>query len=180
MSIPEKELSGFQTDVRRRTNLSTTTNALKSTAEGPNEGMSMSSHDFLRTVEDEMNRIVDRDVETLVEGMEEIIDLSMVGPVDKLRSLQDSLAIELRSETLVRSCTSLLSLSHSMKMMWLLGDEAHSRNIRDRKVLELTNEIEDIKAEVAGLMNMMKSESKLIPDSPISDHQMDFTMKSSE
>lgn len=82
MSIPEKELSGFQTDVRRRTNLSTTTNALKSTAEGPNEGMSMSSHDFLRTVEDEMNRIVDRDVETLVEGMEEIIDLTMVSHFD--------------------------------------------------------------------------------------------------
>lgn len=78
MSIPEKELLGFQTDVRRRTNLSTTTNALRSMAEGPNEGMSMSSQDFLKTVEDEMNRIVDRDVETLVEGMEEIVDLSMV------------------------------------------------------------------------------------------------------
>lgn len=38
----------------------------------------MSSQDFLKTVEDEMNRIVDRDVETLVEGMEEIVDLSMV------------------------------------------------------------------------------------------------------
>ncbi|KAG0149313.1 hypothetical protein CROQUDRAFT_342308 [Cronartium quercuum f. sp. fusiforme G11] len=164
MSIPEKEASGFQTDVRRRTNLSTTTNALRSMAEGPNEGMSMSSHDFLRSVEDEMNRIVDRDVETLVEGMEEIIDLSVVGAPDKLRSLQDSLAIELRAETLVRSCTSLLSLSHSMKMMWLLGDEAHFRKIRDEKVLELTREIKSLKAEVADLMESLKSDANVVLD----------------
>lgn len=89
-----------------------------------------------------------------------------VGSIDKLRSLQDSLAIELRTETLVRSCTSLLSLSHSMKMMWLLGDEVHLRKIRDQKVTGLTREIEDLKAQASDLMEVLRSDGNLFSVPP--------------
>jgi hypothetical protein len=82
MFVPEKEAASgslFQTDVRRRTNLSTATNALRSAAaETHDDFLGSSSEKRLAEMEDELNRIVDRDVETLVEGMEEIIDLSSV------------------------------------------------------------------------------------------------------
>jgi len=82
MFVPEKDAGSsslFQTDVRRRTNLSTATNALRSAAvEAQNDSLGLSSEERLAEIEDEMNRIVDRDVETLVEGMEEIVDLSSV------------------------------------------------------------------------------------------------------
>ena len=70
--MPVKEASSsslFQTDVRRRTNLSTATNALRSAAvEAQNDSLGLSSEERLAEMEDELNRIVDRDVETLVEG----------------------------------------------------------------------------------------------------------------
>ncbi|KAA1083716.1 hypothetical protein PGT21_004994 [Puccinia graminis f. sp. tritici] len=175
MFVPEKEASNsslFQTDVRRRTNLSTATNALRSAAvEAQNDSLGLSSEERLSEMEDELNRIVDRDVETLVEGMEEIIDLSSVGSVDKLRALQDSLAIELRTETLVRSCTSLMALSHSMKMLWLLGDEANGRRIQDARIRSLNAEIVKLKSRAAQLIE----ELKVSPSAESSsDHQMNL------
>ncbi|KAI8447097.1 hypothetical protein BY996DRAFT_7743276 [Phakopsora pachyrhizi] len=155
-SISEKDSNDFQTDVRRRTNLLTARNALQSAAEAPNEILELSSAEYLRHTEDEINRIIDRDVETLVEGMEEIIDLSVVKSVDKLRSLQDSLAIELRTETLIRSCTSLMSLSHSMKMMWLLGDESHSGKVQELRFRELDEEINRLKLKATSLIEQLK------------------------
>ncbi|KAH9457732.1 hypothetical protein MJO28_004801 [Puccinia striiformis f. sp. tritici] len=160
MFMPVKEASSsslFQTDVRRRTNLSTATNALRSAAvEAQNDSLGLSSEERLAEMEDELNRIVDRDVETLVEGMEEILELSSVGAVDKLRALQDSLAIELRTETLVRSCTSLMALSHSMKMLWLLGDEANGRKIQDAQTSSLNSEIVQLKSRAAQLIEELK------------------------
>ncbi|KNZ52568.1 uncharacterized protein VP01_3519g2 [Puccinia sorghi] len=163
MFVPEKDAGSsslFQTDVRRRTNLSTATNALRSAAvEAQNDSLGLSSEERLAEVEDEMNRIVDRDVETLVEGMEEIVDLSSVKSVDKLRALQDSLAIELRTETLVRSCTSLMALSHSMKMLWLMGDEAHGRRIQEARISSLNSEIAQLKSRAAELIEELKVSS---------------------
>ncbi|OAV94531.1 hypothetical protein PTTG_05749 [Puccinia triticina 1-1 BBBD Race 1] len=174
MFVPEKESTNsslFQTDVRRRTNLSTATNALRSAAvEAQNDSLGLSSEERLAEMEDELNRIVDRDVETLVEGMEEIIDLSSVGSVDKLRALQDSLAIELRTETLVRSCTSLMALSHSMKMLWLLGDEANRRRIQDARTSPLNSEISKLKSRAAQLIE----ELKVGPPADSSDHEMNL------
>lgn len=148
-----------------------TTNALRSAAvEAQNDSLGLSSEERLAGIEDELNRIVDRDVETLVEGMEEIIDLSAVGSIDKLRALQDSLAIELRTETLIRSCTSLMALSHSMKMLWLLGDEANGRRIQDARVKALSSEIDTLKSRAATLIEELKVKTK--PGS--SDHKMNL------
>ncbi|MBW0497358.1 hypothetical protein O181_037073 [Austropuccinia psidii MF-1] len=174
MLIPEKDNTSsssslFQTDVRRRTKLSTATNALRSAAvEAQTDSLGVSSDECLREMEDEANRIIDRDIETLVEGMEEIVDLSMVKSIDKLRALQDSLALELRTETLVRSCTSLMVLSHSMKMMWLLGDEAHGRLVRDRRLKALGAEIEILKSRAKDLMEDLKVEAPS-PSTPFTD-----------
>lgn len=175
MLIPEKDAGAssslFQTDVRRRTKLSTATNALRSAAvEARNDSLGLSSEERLAEMEDELNRIVDRDVETLVEGMEEIIDLSSCGSVDKLRALQDSMAIELRTETLIRSCTSLMALSHSMKMLWLLGDEENGRRILSARTESLNSEIDTLKARATKLIE----ELKVAPSTKSTDQPMNL------
>lgn len=68
---------------------------------------------------------------------------------DKTLAMQESLALSLRAETLIRAVTSLLSLTHSLKMMWLLGDEAYTREVRDRKRDEVRREVEEVKEKVA-------------------------------
>lgn len=62
--------------------------------------------------------------------------------------MQESLSLSLRTETLIRSITSLLSLTHSVKMLWLLGDEAYVKEVRDRKREEVRREVEEVKGKV--------------------------------
>lgn len=84
--LPDASSSGggaFQTDVRRRTALSTSANALRplgaaASASDTDEGAGVTSDEYLRAVEEEVNRSIDRDVETLVDGMGEIVALASV------------------------------------------------------------------------------------------------------
>lgn len=83
---PDAPTSGFQTDVRRRTALSTSSNALRPLGAAPPSdaddlGSSTTSDEYLRGVEEEVNRGIDREVETLIEGMEEILSLASVRPL---------------------------------------------------------------------------------------------------
>lgn len=70
--------------------------------------------------------------------------------------MQESLAISLRAETLTRAVTSLLGLTHSLKMMWILGDDAYSRRIRTAKGADVVEDIERIKAAVEQEVRRLK------------------------
>lgn len=74
--------SGFQTDVRRKAALVTADPGQSRGVGGGGaeeaELSGLTSSEYLRTAEEEVNRAVDREVETLVEAMEEIVGLAAV------------------------------------------------------------------------------------------------------
>jgi hypothetical protein len=54
---------------------------------------------------------------------------------------------------MVRAANSLLSITHSIKLLLLLSDEAQLAHRRDAELGELRKETQDAKAEVAELLD---------------------------
>lgn len=69
-----------QTDVRRRTVLPSTLNNLRNTAAS---GLDLTSDEYLDKQEEELNRVVDQNVEQLVEGMKDLVALARVSPTSR-------------------------------------------------------------------------------------------------
>jgi hypothetical protein len=65
-----------------------------------------------------------------------------------------------------------MALSHSMKMLWLLGDEANGRRIQESQISSLNSEIAQLKARAAQLIEELKMGNSTSPDP--SDHEMNL------
>ncbi|PPQ64574.1 hypothetical protein CVT26_001972 [Gymnopilus dilepis] len=111
------------------------------------------SAEYLDSIEEEWNKKVDMEVETLVDGMVDLVSLASIADKDKFRVAQESFQAESRAESMIRAANSLLSITHSMKLLLLLSDEAQIAHRRDAELKVIQEEKEDAKAKVATLLD---------------------------
>ncbi|GAA5870657.1 hypothetical protein JCM8547_005022 [Rhodosporidiobolus lusitaniae] len=145
-----------QTDVRQRgrTVLPSTLSNLRTNAHRADADLS--SDEYLDKVEEELNRRVDGDVEALVDGMRELVGLARIDPAHPPHpstSAHNALSSRLRTEQMLRSAHSLLSLAHTLKLLHLFGDQEAGVKVREGREKELREEIEGLKrraGELAG------------------------------
>ncbi|KAJ3844826.1 hypothetical protein F5878DRAFT_601019 [Lentinula raphanica] len=143
-------MSEPQTDVSRPSALPTAT-LLQRTF--PQAIIDQDSNQYLNDIEEEWNKKVDLEVETLVDGMVDLVGLASINDKDKFRIAQESFQAEARAESMVRAANTLLSITHSMKLLFLLSDEAQIAHRRDAELKVVHEEKENAKEQVATLLN---------------------------
>ncbi|KAJ3551561.1 hypothetical protein NM688_g4632 [Phlebia brevispora] len=111
------------------------------------------SEEYLESIEEQWNKKVDVEVETLVDGMVDLVSLASIGDKDKFRVAQEAFQAECRAESMIRAAHSLLSIIHSMKLLLLLSDETQIANRRDQEMSLVRREKEETKKKVAALLN---------------------------
>ncbi|KAG2362733.1 surfeit locus protein 5 subunit 22 of mediator complex-domain-containing protein [Suillus spraguei] len=120
------------------------------------------SDEYLDTIEEEWNKKLDAEVEILVDGMVDIVSLASIGDKDKFRIAQESFQAESRAESMVRAANSLLSITHSLKLLLLLSDEAQIAHRRDAELKHVQQEKNEARQKVAELLNgLMNSKDDL-------------------
>ncbi|KAG2123948.1 surfeit locus protein 5 subunit 22 of mediator complex-domain-containing protein [Suillus cothurnatus] len=115
------------------------------------------SDDYLDTIEEEWNKKLDAEVEVLVDGMVDIVSLASIGDKDKFRIAQESFQAESRAESMVRAANSLLSITHSLKLLLLLSDEAQIAHRRDAELKHVQQEKNEAREKVAELLDGLMS-----------------------
>ncbi|GJF00056.1 surfeit locus protein 5 subunit 22 of mediator complex-domain-containing protein [Phanerochaete sordida] len=138
-----------QTDVSRRAALPTASLLPRSSA----PTIDQNSDEYLAAIEEEWNKKVDGEVDTLVDGMVDLVSLASIADKDKFRVAQEAFQAQCRAESMIRSAHSLLSIIHSMKLMLLLSDEAQIANRRDAELRVVTAEKDEAKKKVAELLD---------------------------
>ncbi|KAI5825914.1 hypothetical protein K523DRAFT_250067 [Schizophyllum commune Tattone D] len=88
------------------------------------------SSEYLDAIEEEWNKKVDTEVGTLVDNMVELVGLASV-----------------------RAANSLLSITHSLKLLLLLSDEAQIAHRRDVELKNIEDETKDTRRKVANLLD---------------------------
>ncbi|KAK7445435.1 hypothetical protein VKT23_014854 [Stygiomarasmius scandens] len=127
----------------------------------PQALVDQNSAEYLDTIEEEWNKKVDAEVETLVDGMVDLVSLASIGDKDKFRIAQESFQAQSRAEAMIRAANSLLSITHSMKLLLLLSDEAQIAHRRDAEVKAVQQEKESCKEKVASLLDeLLRQPSK--------------------
>ncbi|KAJ7886034.1 hypothetical protein B0H13DRAFT_2343052 [Mycena leptocephala] len=140
-----------QTDVSRPSALPTANFLQRGTAS--QSLVDQNSAEYLDTIEEEWNKKVDLEVETLLDGMVDLVGLASIGDKDKFRIAQESFQAQTRAESMVRAANSLLSITHSMKLLLLLSDEAQIAHRRDTELKTVQEEKEDARTQVAALLD---------------------------
>lgn len=130
----------FQTDARFRTALPTA--SLKSSITVPQ----VDSETFLQNHEEEWNRLVDVEVEGLAEGMADLVGIASIEDKDRFQIAQEAFQAECRAESMVLAANSLLSITHSLKLMFLLGDEQYITQRREERLRTAVGDIAAAKA----------------------------------
>ncbi|TCD61842.1 hypothetical protein EIP91_007832 [Steccherinum ochraceum] len=138
-----------QTDVVRRVALPTA--SLISRSSQPT--IEQDSDTYLDAIEEEWNKKVDVEVETLVDGMTDLVGLASIGDKDKFRVALEAFQAQCRAESMIRAANSLLSITHSMKLLLLLSDESQIANRRDAEQRSVQAEKEEAKKKVAALLD---------------------------
>ncbi|KAJ3553305.1 hypothetical protein NP233_g12674 [Leucocoprinus birnbaumii] len=147
-----------QTDVSRPSALPTANLQRTTTTQSL---VDQNSAEYLDAIEEEWNKRVDMEVETLVDGMVDLVTLASIGDKDKFRIAQESFQASSRAESMIRAANSLLSITHSMKLLLLLSDEAQIAHRRDLELQNVQKERDEIKEEVAGLLTELLRKSHL-------------------
>jgi len=133
----------FDTDVSRpaglRTNLRQPQRAIDDSESGK----------YLDDVQEDWNRRVDTEVQTMVDGMVDMIELAALAEKDKFRTSEDAFEMETRAENMVRAAHSLLTITHSLKLMVLLSDESQAVERREQELAEIAQEIEEAHRKTA-------------------------------
>ncbi|ETW83240.1 hypothetical protein HETIRDRAFT_315835 [Heterobasidion irregulare TC 32-1] len=145
-----------QTDVPRPSALPTAN--LRSRLAPSQPFVDQTSNEYLDNIEEEWNKKVDVEIETLADGMVDLVNLASIGDKDKFRIAQEAFQAQFRAESMVRTypiraANSLLSIIHSMKLLLLLSDEAQIVNRRDAEFKVTQREKEEAKKQVAGLLS---------------------------
>ncbi|KAF8169762.1 hypothetical protein BJ912DRAFT_1066991 [Pholiota molesta] len=159
-----------QTDVSRPSALPTA-NFLQRGI-GSQSIVDQNSAEYLDAIEEEWNKKVDMEVEILVDGMVDLVSLASIADKDKFRIAQESFQAESRAESMIRATNSLLSITHSMKLLLLLSDEAQIAHRRDAELKIVQEEREDAKEKVAALLDDLlrkPNEQPLVPPSSTSN-----------
>jgi len=139
-----------QTDVSRPSALPTANLLHRGTAS--QSIVDQNSTEYLDGIEEEWNKKVDMEVETLVDGMVDLVSLASIGDKDKFIVAQ-AFQVQSRAESMIQAANSLLSITHSMKLLLLLSDEAQIAHRRDVELKIVQEERDDAKAKVAALLD---------------------------
>ncbi|KAF8121782.1 surfeit locus protein 5 subunit 22 of mediator complex-domain-containing protein [Boletus edulis] len=139
-----------QTDVSRPSALPTATLHQRSAV---NALVDQNSDEYLDNIEEEWNKKLDAEVEVLVDGMVDIVGLASIGDKDKFRIAQESFQAESRAESMVKAANSLLSITHSLKLLLLLSDEAQIAHRRDVELRRVQQEKIEAQKKVAELLD---------------------------
>ncbi|KAJ8072894.1 hypothetical protein AAF712_005068 [Marasmius tenuissimus] len=139
-----------QTDVSRPSALPTATLLQRGI---PAAQVEQDSSAYLDGIEEEWNKRVDAEVETLVDGMVDLVGLASIEDKDKFKIAQESFQAQLRADSMVRAANSLLSITHSLKLLLLLSDEAQIANRRDAELKVVQKERDESKQKVAALLD---------------------------
>jgi mediator of RNA polymerase II transcription subunit 22 len=94
-----------QTDVSRPSALPTANLLQRGTAS--QSLVDQNSAEYLDTIEEEWNKKVDLEVETLLDGMVDLVGLASIGDKDKFRIAQESFQAQTRAESMVCASTVL-------------------------------------------------------------------------
>ncbi|SCV74767.1 BQ2448_7796 [Microbotryum intermedium] len=141
------------TDVRRRTNQPQTLQQSQHTSTHlpalPSDALlqDLDSQASLDKMEHELNKTVDDEVEVLVEGMVELVRASQIKDKDHFRVSQEAFAAQVRTESMIRAAQSLLSLSHTLKLLHLFADSSTPALARESRAKELDEIINEAKAQ---------------------------------
>ncbi|KAH9930538.1 uncharacterized protein BXZ73DRAFT_28382, partial [Epithele typhae] len=111
------------------------------------------SNDYLDNVEEEWNKRVDVEIETLVDSMVDIVSLAAIGDKDKFRIAEEAFQAQCRAESMIRAANSLMSTIHSMKLLLLLSDEAQIVKRRDAELRSVQAEKTEAQKKVAALLD---------------------------
>ncbi|EPT01402.1 hypothetical protein FOMPIDRAFT_1120565 [Fomitopsis schrenkii] len=119
------------------------------------------SNEYLDAIEEEWNKKVDVEIDTLVDGMVDLVGLASIGDKDKFRIAQEAYQAECRAESMVtgyslrlsgsqiRATHTLTSIIHSMKLLLLLSDESQIANRRDAEMRDVQADKDIFKKQVA-------------------------------
>ncbi|TFY72274.1 hypothetical protein EVG20_g737 [Dentipellis fragilis] len=147
-----------QTDVSRPSALPTANLLHRGGASQPL--VDQNSAEYLNGIEEEWNKKIDVEVETLADGMVDLVNLASIGDKDKFKIAQEAFQAQFRAESMIRAAHSLLSIIHSMKLLLLLSDEAQIVSRRDAEFRTASQEKEDAKKKVAELLTeLLRGES---------------------
>ncbi|TEB25153.1 hypothetical protein FA13DRAFT_1817547 [Coprinellus micaceus] len=94
----------MDTDVSRPAALPTA-NLRHTTSQHP--ALDLTSAEYLDSIEEEWNKKVDAEVETLVDGMVDLVNLASIASKDKFIVAQESFQAQSRAESMVRAASSL-------------------------------------------------------------------------
>ncbi|KAF8591115.1 hypothetical protein K439DRAFT_1402766 [Ramaria rubella] len=139
----------FQTDASRPSALPSANIGARSYEQISTE----SSEDYLDQVEEEWNKKVDVEVDTLVDGMVDLVAIASVGDKDKFQIALESFQAQCRTESMVRAASSLMSITHSLKLLLLLSDEAQIVRQHNEELRTATAEGDRCRQEVARLLD---------------------------
>ncbi|KAF8959483.1 hypothetical protein BDZ97DRAFT_1388450 [Flammula alnicola] len=162
-----------QTDVSRPSALPTANLLQRGT--GSQSLVDQNSAEYLDAIEEEWNKKVDMEVEILVDGMVDLVSLASIADKDKFRVAQESFQAESRAESMIRAANSLLSITHSMKLLLLLSDEAQIAHRRDAELKIVQEEREDAKQKVAALLDDLLRKPNEQPPAPVPTVPSDAT-----
>jgi len=163
------------TDYARPAALPTAT--LRSNANPVNQ--EVDSETYLREVEEEWNKKIDEQVDILVHNMVDLVDIAKVENKDHFRAAQEAFQAELKAESMVQATSSLLSLTHSLKLMLLLSDEREIAQRREEEIKTLRQDIDTAKAKAVGLWEELAMPGPM-PSDPSTMHIPEDAMDTGE
>lgn len=140
----------FQTDALRPGALPSASLRVRA---GEEQTIEQSSDEYLDNMYEDWNKKVDQEIDTLVEGMTELVKIAAIGNKDKFRVAQEAFEAQCRTESMVRAATSLLSITHSLKLLLLLSDESEIASRRDRAVTDFERTADNSRVRAAGALD---------------------------
>ncbi|KAF8340358.1 uncharacterized protein EI90DRAFT_2906513 [Cantharellus anzutake] len=128
------------TDVSRRAPLDT--GRLRS-ARPPTQAAEeeRNSEEYLTQMEEDWNKRVDTEIDTLVSDMVTLAEIASIEDKDRLRASQEAFQTICRAESMVSAASSLLSITHSLKLLFLLADEQEIANRRAQEMVVVREQI---------------------------------------
>lgn len=83
-----------------------------------------------------------------------------IGDKDKFMIAQEAFQAQCRAESMVRAAHSLLSITHSMKLLLLLSDESQLAQQRNKALEDARAEAKEAKGQAAALLNELLSNAR--------------------
>ncbi|KAJ8521324.1 hypothetical protein ONZ45_g1970 [Pleurotus djamor] len=161
-----------QTDVSRPSALPTANLLKRQRNISSQASIDQNSDEYLDSIEEEWNKKIDMEVETLVDGMVDLVSLASVGDKDKFKVAQEAFQAQCRAESMVRAANSLLAVTHSMKLLLLLSDEVQIAHRRDTELKDLREESDGAKRQVATILDELFGRSQADPPLVSADEQI--------